>query len=153
MKESTRAFIRSVALTTGLAFTLITFFYMGLMAFAGDRSGGNTTVFTFFSYTLGKLFCIFLFSLSLGFLNRLFSLKKPRAFLRLVHLLGTALAYGVFLILMFYTMFDAASLNSRGILLNVVLFAVGYPLVLGIHALGKALFLPKEEKSFKSILD
>jgi len=153
MNESIRKFIREVSFTTCLAFTVITFFYMGMMALTGDRAGGSTSVFTFFSYTLGKLFCIFLFSLSLGFLNRLFSLKKPRIILRTVHLFLSFGSFFLTLVLMFYTMFDAKSLTTQGVLLNVILFCLFYPITLGITALGRALFLPKSEKAYKNILD
>ena len=38
-------------------------------------------------------------------------------------------------------------------LVKAILFVLGYPLTLGIAALGRAVFLPGEEKIHKSILD
>jgi hypothetical protein len=102
---------------------------------------------------LGKHFCIFLFSLSLGFLNRLFDTKMARSLARVTHFFLSLLSYSLTLILMFYTMFDAKSLTTQGALLNLILFLVGYPLVLGLTALGRAIFLPKEQRSYRNILD
>ena len=153
MKESTRKFWHDVAFTTTLTFTLITFFFFGLMSITGDRAGGNTSVFTFYSYNLGKLFCVFLFSLFLGFINRIFLWKKPQVILRVVHLFLSFIAYFFTLILMFYTMFDANSLTTQGVLLNVILFLIFYPGVLLVTSLGRKIFLPKDQQKFKSILD
>jgi len=153
MNDKTKNFIQAVAFTTTLAFTLITFFYFIMLTLTGDRAGGTTSVFTFFSYTLGKLFCIFLFSLILGFANRLFLWNKPRALLRLIHFILTLIGYALTLILLFYTMFDASGITTQGVLLNLILFFVFYPLVLGVTSLGRALFLPKEKKTYRSILD
>ncbi len=153
MTPNKQDFARSVALTTCLSFTLITFFYFGMMSFIGDRGGGNTTVFTFFSYALGKLACFFCFSLCLGFLNRIFVSKKPRALLRIIHLLATFTAYFIFLILLFYSMFDASGLTTQGVLINVIYFALFYPLTLGVTAIGRAIFGEKKPKERKSILD
>ena len=153
MNEKTIQWIKSVAFTTTLTFTLITFFYFLMLTLTGDRAGGTTSIFTFFSYTLGKLFCIFLFSLILGFANRLFQWNKPHALLRLIHFIVTLLGYVLTLILLFYTMFDVSGLTTQGVLLNLILFFVFYPLVLGVSALGRALFLPKEKKAYRNILD
>ncbi len=154
MNEKALAFTRKVALTTFLSFTLITFFYLGMIVLvSGEETGGTFPMGYCFRYTIGKLFCILLFSLSLGFFNRLPERNGKRALNRLLHLLLSFGTYFLFMILMFFSMYESDSLTSQGILVNVVLFAVGYPLVLGIAALGRAIFLPKAEKVHKSILD
>lgn len=154
MKEKTLEFARKVALTTFLSFTIITFFYLGMIVLvSGEETGGTFPMGYCFRYTLGKLLCIFLFSLCLGFFNRLPERKGSRALYRLVHLLLSAAVYFIFMILMFYSMYESDSLTSQGILFNVILFVVGYPLTLGVTALGRAIFLPKEARVHKSILD
>lgn len=154
MKEKHLDLIRKAALTTFLSFTLITFFYLGMIVLTSDEGTGGVFPMGYcFRYTMGKLCCILLFSLTLGVWNRLPESRMNRAAARLFHILGSFGTYFVFMILMFYSMYESDSLTSQGILLNVVLFAVGYPLVLGVTALGRAIFLPKEKKEHKSILD
>lgn len=154
MNEKALNFTRKAALTTFLSFTLITFFYLGMIVLvSGDETGGNFPMGYCFRYTIGKLFCIFLFSLCLGFLNRLPERAGKRALNRLLHLLLSFGAYFIFMILMFFSMYESDSLTSQGILVNVILFVLGYPLTLGVAALGRAIFLPKEKKMHKSILD
>ena len=154
MKEKIAETARKVALTTGVSFILMTFFYLGMIVLvAGDETGGEFPMGFCFRYTMGKLLCILLFSLSLGFFNRLMERSGKRALNRLFHLLLSFATYFVFMILMFYSMFESDSMTTQGILLNVILFVVGYPLVLGLTALGRAVFLPKSEKVHTSILD
>lgn len=153
MKQEKRDFVRKVALTTGLAFTFITFFYLGTIALLDDGAA-KFERFVFFRYILGKLFCIFLFSLSLGFLNRIpEGTKMPRAVRRLVHFFATLASFVLTMILLFYSIYGGMdSLTVPGALLNVVLFLVFYFLTLGVSALGRRIFCP-EKKEFHSILD
>lgn len=153
MKRDWREFTRKVALTTGLAFTLITFFYLGMIAFLDDGAA-KFERFVFFRYILGKLICIFLFSLSLGFLNRIPERAKlPHAVGRLVHFFATLFSFVLTMVLLFYTIHEGVdSLTVPGALLNLVLFVVFYFLALGVTALGRRIFCP-EKKEFRSILD
>ena len=149
-----RGFARRVAFTTCLTFTLITFFYLLVSAFVIDYNAEFSYSF-FAKYILGKLFCIFLFSLCLGFANRLPERKKGhRVVLRLFRFLAALAAFGVTMILMFYTLFEGPEkLTVQGALLNLVLFLVLYFITLGVTALGRRIFCKNEKKEFKSILD
>lgn len=153
MKKETRDFCRNVALTTALSFSLLTFFYLGMLMFLNPDLQSVKTLGKFAGYIFGKLLCLFGFSLCLGFLNRIFALKKSRALLRIIHLLATFAAYFIFLILLFYSMFDASGLTTQGVLINVIYFALFYPLTLGVTAIGRAIFGEKKPKERKSILD
>lgn len=155
MKESKRKFIHDVAFTTCLAFLLISFFYVGVFALIGNRlEGGSQTFFQFFSYMFGKLYgCILPFALCLGFLNRLFDLKKNRAMLRVIHFFVGFAAYFVFMDLGWNFMFEDGDVETRQIFLHTTPYFVFYPVSVWVRALGRAIFIPKKEKSFTSILD
>ena len=154
MTADVKSFVRRVAFTTFLAFTLITFFYLLLTAFVIDYNAEFSYSF-YTRYILGKLLCIFLFSLCLGFANRLPERKKgSRALLRLFRFLAALAAFAVTMILMFYTLFEGPEkLTVQGALLNLVLFLILYFVTLGVTALGRRLFRTEEKKPFKSILD
>ena len=154
MKQETREFARRVVLTTGLAFLLISFFFIGVIALF-DSNPAKYERFVFFRYILGKLFCIFLFSLSLGFINRIPEMKKPvRAVRRLIHFFAALLSFGLTMILLFYTLFEGVdSLTVQGAMLNLVLFLLFYFIVLGVTALGRRVFLKEKPAPYKSILD
>jgi hypothetical protein len=157
MKESAIQFVKKVAFTTTLAFFLISFVYVGTFALLGrSMHGGLQSFFQFFSYMFGKLYlCIFPFSLCLGFLNRLMEKKSNRAVLRVVHFLLGFAAYFVFMDLLFNYLYllEGETVAFRQIILHTLPYFVFYPITLWVTALGKAIFLPKEKKEFKSILD
>ena len=154
MKQETREFIRKVAFTTCLAFLLITFFFIGVIALF-DTNPAKYERFVFFRYILGKLFSIFLFSLCLGFANRIPERKKgKRAVLHLIRFFVTLIAFGLTMILLFYTMFEGVEqLTMRGAMLNLVLFLLFYFVTLGVTALGRRVFLKEKPAPYKSILD
>ena len=154
MKPETREFVRKVAFTTCLTFTLISFFFIGVIALF-DTNPAKYERFVFFRYILGKLFCIFLFSLSLGFANRLPERKKGnRAVLRLVHFVITLALFALTMILLFYSLFEGVEqLSVQGALLNLVLFLIFYFVTLGVTALGRRVFLKEKPAAYKSILD
>ena len=153
MKQETREFVRKVVFTTCLSFTLLTIFFLALQAL-GDE-GSKFEYFVFARYTLGKFFCIFLFSLSLGFINRIPEMKKPvRVVRRLIHFFTSLLSFGLTMILLFYTLFEGVdNLTVPGAMLNLVLFMLFYFIVLGVTALGRRIFLKEKPEPYKSILD
>lgn len=157
MKENQIVFARKVALTTFLSFFLISFLYVGVFALLGRKMGGGMqTFFQFFSYLFGKLYaCIFPFSLCLGFLNRFVEKQGNRAVKRVIHFLLGFAAYFIFMDLLFNYLFlmEGESVGFGQILRHTLPYFVFYPIVLWVTALGRALFLPKEKKQFKSILD
>ncbi len=158
MKENQIKFVRKVSFTTFLAFFLISFIYLGTFALLGKKmgGGGTQTLFQFFSYVFGKLYvCVFPFSLCLGFLNRLVEGEKNRAVMRVIHFLLGFAAYFVFMDLVFNYLFlmEGETVATRQILLHTLPYFVFYPITLWLTSLGRALFLPKEKKEFKSILD
>ena len=152
MKRETREFIRRAAFTACLAFTLITFFYLFVAAL--NDAAAKFEFFVFARYMLGKIGCIFLFSLCLGFINRIPEGKLPRATARLIHFFASLAAFVLFMIVLFYTGFEGVeALTVPKALFNLVLFLAGYFLVLGVCALGRKLFCKDEKKPYKSILD
>ncbi len=155
MNESARKFVREVVFTTCLSFLLISFFYVGVFALIGNKSGGgDQTFFQFFSYLFGKLYgCILPFSLCLGFLNRIFDRKKNRAMLRVIHFFLGFAAYVLFMDLAWNFMFEDGIVETRQLFLHTTPYFVFYPLCVWTAALGRAIFLPKEKKDFTSILD
>ncbi len=155
MNDKTRKWVRDVTFTTCLSFLCISFLYIGMIAlFSQGEDGGEQTLFQFFSYLFQKLFfCVFPFSLCLGFANRIFDGKGHRTILRLVHFLITFAAYFIFMDLVFNLMLEDGQVPTGLIIRHTIPFFVFYPLTLGVTALGRALFLPKEAKSMKSILD
>ena len=156
MKEKSLKFIKDTVFTALLAFFLISFLYI-FVFFAVTKPTWEFAMWQFFRYIFLKLFaCIFPFCLCLGLANRIFDLqKKNRALLRVVHLLATFAAYFIFMDLLFNSIvLDAeTALEARTIIMNVIPFFVFYPLTLAVTALGRAIFVPKEKKTFKSILD
>ena len=141
-----------MAFTTCLAFTLITLFYF-LIA-ATNSGAAKFEMFVFARYTLGKIGCIFLFSLCLGFFNRIPEGKLPRAVARLIHFFASLISFSLFLIVLFYSLFEGfAALTVPKALLNLVLFLLGYFLVLGVTALSRRLFCRDEKKPYQSLLD
>lgn len=154
MKEKTRAFLRDVTLTTSLSFVLITFLYVGALALFGHRAdGGQQTLFQFYSYLFAKLsLCILPFCLILGFCNRLFSLPRHRAMLRLVHLLITFLAYFVFLDLLFLNLFQYDEVPVGNFVRQLIPYFVLYPLCVGVYALWRKVTAPREEKEYQTIV-
>ena len=157
MKEKNIKFIRDVAFTTFLSFFLISMLYIGTFAFFGRKmGGGQQTFFQFFSYLFGKLYaCIFPFSLSLGFLNRMMETGGNRAVKRVLHFLFGFASYFVFMDLVFNYLFllEGDTVGFGQILRHTLPYFVFYPVTLWITALGRAIFLPKEKKEFRSILD
>ena len=158
MKEKNLEFCRKVAFTTFLAFFLISFVYIGIFALFGRKmSGGDQTFFQFFSYLFGKLYaCIFPFCLSLGFLNRLTEKEGGNAaVLRAVHFLLAFVSYFIFMDLAFNYIFleEGDTVGVSQILRHTLPYFVFYPITVWASKLGRFLFLPKEKKKFKSILD
>ena len=159
MKEKHIKFIKDVAFTTFLSFFLISLLYIGVFALLGksmDGGGGQQTFFQFFSYLFGKLyFCVFPFSLCLGFLNRLTEGAGNRAVKRVIHFLLGFAAYFLFMDLLFNYLFlmEGDSVGFGQILRHTLPYFVFYPITLWVTALFRAIFLPKEKKEFKSILD
>ena len=157
MKEKQIVFVRKVAFTTFLSFFLISFLYIGTFALIGRNSGGGMqTFFQFFSYLFGKLYaCVFPFSLCLGFLNRYVETEGNRAVKRVIHLLLGFVAYFIFMDLLFNYLFlmEGETVPFGQILRHTLPYFVFYPITLWVTALGRAIFLPKEKKKFKSILD
>lgn len=155
MKKEKREFCRRVITTTAVSFLLITFGFFGLFTLMKEELI-REPFYVFCGYMLGKLFCVLLFSLSLGFLNRLMEVKKvPAPLLRLAHFAGAAVSFSVFMILLFNIIHlgenDASSLNVRNVLMNYVLFVALYFISVGVAALGRKIFLPKEEKEYKDL--
>ncbi len=155
MKESVRKFFHDVVYTTGVSYLLISFGVLVMLTLFTDPDGGGfRSGFQAFSYLLGKLFCVFLFSLGLGFINRIFMLKKHRALLRLIHFFTALLWYAVTMVVLYLGFFDMADgLSARGAVGNILLYLIIYPVAVGISALIRAITVPKEEKEYKSILD
>ena len=153
MKDKSIKFVRDVAFTTAICYFFMSMALLGLLTLTGEKGGGSYGDFTMISYLLGKLACVFLFSLCLGFANRLENWQKPAALRRVVHFFITLIAYVLTMVLLFLGAFGAESIPAKTALLNVLLFLVGYPIVLGVCALGRAIFLPKEKRQHKSILD
>ena len=155
MKDSVRKFFRDVIYTTSTSYLLISFgVLLMLTLFTDAQGGGNRSGFQSFSYLLGKLFCVFLFSLGLGFINRIFLLKKSRALLRLTHFFACLIWFAITMVVLFLGFFDMGEgLNARGAMGNIILFLIFYPLCVGISALIRTLTTPKEKREFKSILD
>lgn len=153
MKEKTIRFIRDVFFTTAICYLLMSFALMGLLSLTGEKGGGQYGDFAMITFLMGKLACVLLFSLCLGFANRLENWKKPAALRRVVHFFVTLAAYVVSMVLLFLGAFGAETISTKTALLNILLFLVGYPIVLGVCALGRRIFLPREKRGFKSILD
>ena len=147
-------FVHRVTFTTCLAFTLISFFYLIVLSTVVEYNASFTFT-THTRYTLGKLFCVFLFSLSLGFANRLPEKKKGKhALWRLVRFLAALVSYFVFMIVLFYNIFDSEkNMTVKGTLLNVILFLFFYFVTIGVTALGRKILYKGEDKPYKSILD
>ena len=151
MKENSLSFFRRVAFTTCLSFLLISFLFIGMIALFDDSSA-QFERFVFFRYILGKLGCILLFSLSLGFINRLMETKKNHALMRLTHFVLSLAAFGAFMIFCFYSLFDMDTITVRGALFNLCLFVLFYFLVLALCGLGRRIFWPKSNKDFRGMV-
>lgn len=155
MKEKHLIFARKVALTTFLAFFLISFFVLGIYGVAGSDSQ-TISLLDSSRFMLGKLYlCVFPFSLCLGFLNRLTEREGKCAMMRVVHFLLAFAAYFVFMDLLYSYLFlePGATLAMKDVLKLTLPYFVFYPITLWVTSLGRAIFLPKEKKTFKSILD
>lgn len=158
MKEGTKNFLKEVIFTTAVSFFLISFLYLGVFAIPGE-GGQKHTLLQFFRYLFVKLFCgVFPFSLSLGFINRIFCLKKSRALLRLYHFILTFLAYLVFIVLVFnvYNIsygFSGEGMETRTVINHILPFFPLYPLAIWMRKLGKVIFRVKDDTPYKSILD
>jgi hypothetical protein len=158
MKESTKSFIKDVVLTTGIAFFLISFLFLGLYAMRG-YGGPTTTLFQCFGYIFIKLYLgVFPFSLSLGFINRIFMLKKNRAVLRFWHFVLSFLAFLIFMVFLFNLNlsagFEEAEVTTASVITQALTFVFLYPVVIGLRRLGCAIFRVKDTKTpYKSILD
>lgn len=157
MKENTASFWKKVFFTAFLSYTLISVFYLGLLALLYQTGETNATPLSTFQaagYFLEKLFCVFLFSLALGFINRIpESRRLPRAAARLLHFFASFTAFALFMILLFYGIEKSDSFTARGVLFNIVLFLIFYFLTLGVTAAGRILFIKKPAEEYKSILD
>lgn len=155
MNDKTRKLVRDVTFTTCLSFLCITFLYIGMIAlFSQGQDGGEQTLFQFFSYVFQKLFlCVFPFSLCLGFANRIIEGNRGRALRRLIHFFITFAAYFIFMDLVFNLMLEDGEVPIGQIIRHTIPFFVFYPLTVGVNALGRSLFLPKESKEVRSILD
>ncbi len=154
MKDSVRKFIGEVAFTTFLSFTLISLFmFFTYWLILDPQDGAKMASNYFYGYILGKLFAVLLFSIALGFINRIFRWKKSAALLRLLHFALSFLAFGLFMVGMFSNFFGADKVNTATVIKQLSLYLVAYPVVVGVTALGRRIFLPREEKKFKSILD
>ena len=154
MKEKIYSFLRDVVYTTAVSYLLISFIVLGMLTlFTNSGDGGFRSGFQAFSYLLGKFFCVFLFSLGLGFLNRIFLWKKNRALVRLVHFFLTLLWFSLTMVLLYLGFFDMNKISARGVVGNLILFLVLYPVCVGVRALIRAFFKPEEKKPYKSILD
>ena len=155
MKQEKREFCRRVITTTAVSFVLITFGFFGLFWLLKEELV-REPFYVFCGYVLGKLACVLLFSLSLGFLNRLTETKKlPAPLLRLAHFGGSAVSFSVFMILLFNIVHlgenSSAALTPRNVLMNYMTFIVLYFVCVGVAALGRKILLPKEEKEYKDL--
>jgi len=161
MKDTTKEWLRRVILTTGVSFFLITFLFVGIFALIGDDAeGGKQTFFQFFSYLFIKLFlCVFPFSLSLGFANRIMEQKKKnRAVLRMIHFFVTFAAYFIFMDLLFNIFnfafgFQEGQTQTGTLIRQTLPFFLFYPLTVWVNRLGRWIITPKEKREYKSILD
>ncbi len=153
MKEKIRSFIEKVALTTFTAFFCITFVF--LLVFTLSKEQGNELyLYQSFGYIFNKLYlCVFPFSLCLGFAARIFDLKKPRALLRLYHILLCLAGYFVFMDLLWFFVPAGQGANPSDYIKYLLPFIIGYPLTAAVTALYRAILTPKAEKKYKSILD
>ena len=144
MKDSVRRFFRDVVYTTSVSYLLISFAVLGMLTLFTDPDGGGfRNGFQSFSYLFGKLFCVFLFSLGLGFINRIFMLKKHRAILRLVHFFAALLWFAVTMVVLYLGFFDMSDgLSARGAVGNILLFLILYPVCVGVLSLIDHLFTP-----------
>lgn len=155
MKEKQLEFVRKVALTTFVTFFLVGFMTVGLYALLG-KDAQTISLLDSSRFFLGKLYvCVFPFSLCLGFLNRIPERKGNRAVNRVIHLLLGFVAYFIFMDLIYNYLFlgEGETVLFREILKQTLPYFVFYPITLWVTALGRVIFLPKEKKSFKSILD
>lgn len=154
MKTKTIELIKKVSFTTLLSYFLMSVFFIGIIALFDDTdpAGADFGRSVAFRYMFGKLSCIFGFSLSLGFLNRLTETKKNHALMRLLHFVLCLISFVIFMIVCFLGLFELDSLNIRSALGNLVLYVVFYFVVLGISSIGKALAKPKSDKSYESIV-
>ncbi len=154
MKKNTIDWIRDVAFTTLLSFFLISFLYLGVFSLFTEGEA-NWHLFQSFRYIFGKLFfCVFPFSLCLGFANRMFAWKKNRAVLRMIHFFVTFLAYFIFMDLLFNVIHEPDADPAIGEVIKETLpFFLFYPVTLWVTRLGRLLFVGKKSEDFKSILD
>ena len=155
-------FSRKVLFTASLTFSLLVLGYLILYSVIADEGGKAFDFATFTRYTLFKFLFLAAFSVSLGFLNRLFDWNKPRPVVRLIHF-GGAFASFLFFILFLMnqmepvdseTVTEAARttpLTPRYIVFSVVMFLVVYFVSVGVHALAHRILHGKDEKEFKSI--
>ena len=157
MKKERLEFWRKVVLTTAVTFTLLAFGYLALYTWASDGGGASFPFGAFAGYTLIKFAFLFAFALSVGFLNRIFDWNKPRPIKRLIHFFGTLFSFMLFVVILMSivngtsvdytgTLFSGATVTPKKILGGMAGFFVIYLMCAGLSALGRKIFLPKEEK-------
>lgn len=118
-------FMKKFAFTSSMAFTLISFAFILLYAMLDDDPV-KFERYVFFRYILGKFFCILLFSLSLGAINRISELQKPKKIIkRIFHFALASISYIIFMILLFLSIFESDALSAnKGVSLYLVFFVI-----------------------------
>ena len=160
MKKERLEFWRKVVLTTAVTFTLLAFGYLTLFTWASEGGGATFPFGTFAGYTLIKFLFLFVFALSVGFMNRVFGWKKPRPILRLIHFFGTFLSFMLFVVILMsvvnttsvdYTesVFSGSTITPRKILGGMVGFMVVYFICVGVSALARKILTPKDKDKYK----
>ena len=152
-----REFVHKVVFTTCLSFTLISFLYFIINA-SFIEFDDKETYFQFAGYTLGKIFCLFLFSFAMGFINRIPEKKKGRrAVLRLIHFGASLGAFALFIVYLFNTILlesgENSGLTPKWVVWYFTWFVLFYFVILGGCILARGIFGLKQKDSYKSILD
>ena len=160
-QKDLRGFFSRVIFSTCVTFTLLVLGFLILFSLITEEGGAKFEYAVFTRYTLLKFVFLLLFSVSVGFLNRLFEWNKPRPIVRLIHFGGTLLSFLFFILFLMNqmnpvdsdTVSDAVRktpLTPRYVVFSLVLFIVLYFVSVGTRALLRRLFGGKE-KEYKSI--
>ena len=156
MNEKTRKFIKDVIFTTCVSFFLITFLYLFIFSNQKNWTQPFEAWYTHHYIFLKFYCCVLPFCLCLGFANRIFQWKgKNRAMLRVLHILATFAAYFIFMDLLFAVIVleGTGTLEAKTVIMHTIPYFALYPLTVLVNLIGRAIFMPKTEKKFKSILD
>lgn len=161
MKKEKLEFCRRVVTGTAVCFSLMVLGYLAVFSWVLE-GGGAFPLSVFTRYTLLKFVFLFLFSLSVGLLNRVFEMKKPRPILRLIHFFGVLAAFLVFILLLMNQMnpvdsdtvaagLQSTPLSPRYMVISVVIFVALYFVSVGLCALGRRMLTGKKDGEFQSI--